>query len=175
MKKGWTANLPIGIVTRIARTPRTSNNGAVLLLKTPDSASSSPTSSPCRGYAETVRAVRGTSNTSCAIPSVPGWAMYSGPRKVILASVSEICKGGGRLLPALLVGAGKCRWRLNVTWRPVVYRERCMRTRRLQQRKNAPSLQSDSSLGARCKRSRLPPACLQGHGPVSRSCHLHRQ
>ena len=121
--EGWTTNLPIGMAIRIARTPRTSNNGADLLLKASDSTSSSLMSPPCRRYAETVRAVRGTSKTSCAIPSVLGCAIYSGPRKVILARVSEICKGCGTFLMSLLAGAGKCKLRLNVTWRPVVYPE----------------------------------------------------
>jgi hypothetical protein len=43
-------------------------------------------------------------------------------RAVMFARVSEICKGGSTLLPALLVGGARCKCRLDVTWRPVVYR-----------------------------------------------------
>lgn len=102
-------------------TPRTSNNGGVLFFAEIAPPSSSSTSPPCRGCAETVRAVTGTSNTSCAIPSVPGSAVYSGPRKAMLARVSEICSGGGTFLPVPWVDEGRCRFRPSVMCKPVVY------------------------------------------------------
>ena len=112
--------LPSGIDMLTVTTPRTSNSGGVLFFPAPSSSSTSP---PCRGCAETVRAVRGASNMSCAMPSVPGFEVYSGPRKAILARVSEICNGDGAfllLLPDPWAGEGRCKCRPSVICIPVV-------------------------------------------------------
>ena len=55
------------------------------------------------------------------MPSVPGFEVYSGPRKAMLARVSEICNGGGAFLPDPWAGEGRCKCRPRVMCIPVVY------------------------------------------------------
>ena len=100
-------------------TPRTSNSGGVLFVPAPSFSSTSP---PCRRFAETVRAVRGTSNMSCAMPSVPGFEVYSVPRKAMFAKVSEICNGDGAFLlfPDPWACEGRCKCQPSVMCIPVV-------------------------------------------------------
>jgi hypothetical protein len=120
-REGSYTYLPRGIDMRMVTTPRISNSGGVLFFTAIASSSFSSTSPACRGCAETVRAVRGTSNTSCAMPSVPGLEVYSGPRKAMLARVSEICSGGGAFLPDPWAGEGRCKCRPSVMCIPDVY------------------------------------------------------
>ena len=100
-------------------TLQTSNSSGVLFFPEPSSSSTSPL---CQGCAETVRAVRGTSNMSCAMPSVLGFEVYSGLH-AMLAKVSEVCNGDGDflLLPDPWAGEGRWRCRQSVTCIHIVH------------------------------------------------------